>query len=183
MANRIEKLLEAYAEYVCLPWAAYAAPPEKTWFIVYEPHEERNLRCQLSAFATATREAGHEWQEFDITGLFAQWLAAEEYAEAYFAEPEDLAASLCDDFPEYVAARVREVAGRQCGPGTVLALYGTSSLFGLTPVAGVISSLLPSVQGRLAVFFPGSYDSAVYRHLDAAAGWDYLATPITVKEG
>lgn len=182
--NKIEKLVEAYEEHAALPWATHAADPEKTWFIVYDPQDERRLRCQLLAFATATRDAGHEWQQFDLTGVFPEWMAADKYSEAYFEDPETVEALLSDDLPEFIASRVREVAeSPACDSNTVLAIYGTSSLFGLTPVAALIAKILPSVAGRLAVFFPGSYDDSVYRHLDATEGWDYLATPITVKEG
>jgi len=40
-----------------------------------------------------------------------------------------------------------------------------------------------SIRGRLLVFFPGEYENNNYRLLDARDGWNYLAVPITAREG
>ena len=47
----------------------------------------------------------------------------------------------------------------------------------------VVEDVAPAIQGRLAVFFPGEYESNNYRLLDARDGWNYLAVPITARKG
>jgi hypothetical protein len=182
--SKIDRLVRAYGDQVRLPWAAHASGPERTWFVVYDPDDERRLRNQLQAFEIATREAGHGWRKQDLTGAFAEWLAQEEYREAYFGDPETLEASLTEDFAELAAAKVRAVAGvPDVDAETVVAIYGTAALFGLIRVADLVSAVLPAVRGRLAVFFPGVHEGGTYRHLAATDGWNYLAVPITANEG
>ena len=66
---------------------------------------------------------------------------------------------------------------------SVVVLKGVGSLFGLLKVKEVVDRLAPQVNGRLLVFFPGSYDSNNnYRLLDAYDGWNYLAIPITANK-
>jgi len=43
----------------------------------------------------------------------------------------------------------------------------------------VLKAVETMIQGRVVVFFPGSYDQNTYRLLDAREGWNYMAIPIT----
>jgi hypothetical protein len=44
----------------------------------------------------------------------------------------------------------------------------------------VLKLVESDIRGRLAVFFPGSFDRNNYRLLDARDGWNYMAVPITL---
>lgn len=46
----------------------------------------------------------------------------------------------------------------------------------------LVDRLAPMVEGRLLVFFPGSYENNNYRLLDGYDGWNYLAVPITADK-
>jgi hypothetical protein len=61
-----------------------------------------------------------------------------------------------------------------------VAIFGVGALFGFTRVSRVLKIVEPSIKGRLAVFFPGTFDNNNYRLLDARDGWNYLAVPITL---
>ena len=129
----------------------------------------------------ATRDEGHEWFEVNVADSFAQWMAREEYRDAYFESPEDLQLKLEVEFAEDVASRVRAVLDRpEADKNSVVAMFGVGALFGFTRVSRVLKLLEPSIKGRLAVFFPGTYDQNNYRLLDARDGWNYLAVPITL---
>src|SRR4051794_2878050 len=97
--------------------------------IVYDPELERRLRLKLEEFAIETREAGHPWELIDLTGSFAEWLAANEYRDAYFFEPDLLANSL-GGYADDLAARVGAVlANEKLGADAVVAILGAGSLF------------------------------------------------------
>ena len=57
--SEIESLVEAYERYVHLPWDRNLAGPQKVWFAIYDPEQERRLRPRLAAFQEATFRAGH----------------------------------------------------------------------------------------------------------------------------
>ena len=65
-----------------------ASPAQRVWMAVYYAEDERRLRLHLPEFETASTEAGHEWALIDITDAFETWMAAHEYRDAYFEEPE-----------------------------------------------------------------------------------------------
>jgi uncharacterized membrane protein YecN with MAPEG domain len=137
--------------------------------------------ARKEAFAMATRDEGHEWFEVNVAECFAQWMASEEYRDAYFESPDDLQLKLEDEFAEYVARKVSVVLGRvDVTKNSVVAVFGVGALFGFARVSRVLKLLEPSIKGRLAVFFPGTYDQNNYRLLDARDGWNYLAVPITL---
>ena len=105
--GRIDTLVEHYKRYIFLPWQKDLAGAQRALFIVYDKVDERRLRARKALFEMATREAGHEWIECDLTGAFAEWMASTEYREAYFESPQDLELKLEEDFLGHVA-----------GPGT-----------------------------------------------------------------
>jgi len=179
----IERLLFNYDKYVRLPWQQVLAGPQKVWFAVYPPTDERRLRARVGAFETATQQAAHGWLHHDLTDAFPQWMAAQEYREAYFETPEDMEMAL-DDFVQELITTIRERL-HTCpdAANTVFAISGLASLFGLMRASRLIEALAPHVQGRLLVFFPGHRDGTNYRLLDARDGWNYLAIPITAEEG
>jgi hypothetical protein len=181
--SAIEDLLRAYERFVRLPWDHGLAGPQKVWFAVYDPDQERRLRPRVGAFEAATRAAGHGWLALDLTDAFAEWMASHEYREAYFEQPEDMDLALAD----FSDALVQRVVGALTAPSvdenTVVALVGLGSLFGLSRASELFAKVAPLVRGRLLAFFPGQHDGSNYRLLDARDGWNYLAVPITATSG
>ncbi len=182
--SRIEDLAEIYGRHIATPWQRTVAGAQRVVFVIYEKEIERALRARKDVFAYATREAGHDWLEVDVTGVFAEWMAGDEYRDAYFESPDDLRLKLEAEFPEYVADRVRAVLSRpEAGENAVVAVLGVGSLFGFTRVSQVLKLVEPDIRGRLVVFFPGQLDDNNYRLLDARDGWNYMAVPITLHGG
>lgn len=180
---RVEDLIAAYGRFVSLPWPGRVAQEERVWFALYEPREERRLRLRLGAFEEATVRAGHPWTGCDLTDEFARWMSAQEYRESYFVSPEDVTEDLLDDFARHVAGVVESTLRRPEAGGSVVAVWGVGSLFGLLRVSRLLEMVSAEVRGRLLVFFPGEHDGGSYRLLDARDGWNYLAIPITAQEG
>lgn len=178
--STIEVLIKAYGRYVDIPWDPNLAGPQKVWFVVFEPGQERRFRMRIGEFETRTLAAGHGWRHIDLTSEFARWMAAHEYRDAYFEHPEDMEFALVD-FEEHLSAQVVEVL-QGADQQTVVALSGLASLFGLTRMSTLIESVAPHVRGRLVAFFPGQYENTTYRLLDARDGWNYLAVPIRATE-
>jgi len=105
--SEIEGLLRAYERFVRLPWDRNLAGPQRVWFAIYDPAQERRLRPRIEAFEAATLAAGHGWTKVDLTDAFAEWMAVHEYREAYFQQPEDMDLALVD-FGESIAGRVAD---------------------------------------------------------------------------
>ena len=104
---RIEDLAERYGRHIATPWQRTVAGAQRVVMVVYDKELERTLRARVLAFETATREAGHDWREIDLSAIFAEWMAADDYRDEYFQSPEDLQLKLDAEFPEFVAERLR----------------------------------------------------------------------------
>ncbi len=187
--GRIEDLNKQYEREVSLRWDRTLAGPQRVWFAVYDKMDERRLRARIHGdggeFALATMRAGHRFVLHDLTDAFADWMATQEYRDSYFESPEDLAMAL-PAFQEHLAESLR--AALSCGGvdhETVVAVGGVASLFGVASMSKLVEAVEASIRGRLLVFFPGSYDRSTnsYSLLDARAGWNYLAIPITAHTG
>jgi len=178
--GRIEQLAERYRQHINLPWQHTVAGAQRVVMVVYDKELERTLLARKELFAMATREAGHHWVEANVADAFAQWMAADEYREAYFESPGDLQLKMDSEFAEFVTARIRSALERAEAAATlVVAVFGVGALYGFTRVSHILKMVEPDVRGRLVVFFPGVYDQNNYRLLDARDGWNYLAVPIT----
>jgi len=131
-------------------------------------------------FVTAVESAGHDWHEIDLTETFAEWMANDEYRDAYFESPDDLGLKLDTEFAEIVANKIRaRLTAAEVTDNSVVGLFGVGSLFGFVRISQVLRLIERDIRGRLVVFFPGQYEHNNYRLLDARDGWNYLATPIT----
>lgn len=179
--GRIDRLAERYRRYIALPWRKDLAGAERTIFIVYDKSDERRLRARKALFEMATRDLGHGWIDCDLTRTFAMWMADVEYRDSYFESPQDLDLKLEDDLLNHVADRVRRALA-EVDDNSVVAVSGIASLFGFLRVSELMQAIEPDVEGRIAVFFPGEYEDGNYRLLDARDGWNYLATPITLRD-
>ncbi len=183
--SSVDNLRDAYARFVALPWQHNLAPAQRVWMAVYPPGDERRLRLHLPEFRDATIRHGHPWTELDVTTSFERWMAAHEYRDAYFDEPELLDPALPAFFDDLVD-HVRAGLAAHADPNGVVALLGAGALFGLGPmvkVSALVHAVSDAIAGRLLVLFPGDHRGNTYRLLDARDGWNYLATPITPNGG
>jgi len=178
---RIEDLAERYGRHIAAPWQQTISGAQRVVMVVYDKELERTLRARKLAFENATREAGHDWHEVDVSDVFGEWMAKNEYRDDYFASPEDMQLKLDAEFTSAVAVPVRHVLNKSdVTANSVVALYGVGSLFGFARVSQLLRLVERDIKGRLVVFFPGQFESNNYRLLDARDGWNYLAIPITL---
>jgi hypothetical protein len=179
---RIEDLAESYGRHIGIPWQRMVAGAQRVVMIVYEREIERTLRARKKLFETATGDAGHEWREVDLTDGFARWMASDEYRDAYFQGPSDLALKLdSHEFRDFLADTIRSaLTASDVSESTVVAVLGVGTIFGFAKLSEVLREIEGDIRGRLVVFFPGQFDRNNYRLLDARDGWNYLAVPITL---
>ena len=177
--SRIDNLLVAYERRVSAPWAKSVAGPERVWFCLHDPKDERALLFSLGNFEIATTSAGHGWRSHDISNTFGNWLAQHDYRNAYFEHPE-LFADAAGEFLEELTGTLKSWMQAE-DENTVVVLAGISSLFGIARVSKLVEETAPHVRGRLLVFFPGHRHESNYRLLDARDGWNYLAIPIEAE--
>lgn len=187
MSSKVAKLAAAYRQHLTVPWQAGLAAIQRVIFAVYDKADELRLRANLAEFELATQQAGKHWLLLDVTNAFPEWMAAQEYRDAYFASPEDLAGYHTGELTEFtadLAAQLKARISAEAGPDTVVALVGVGALFGLARVSSVVEGIKEAVDGRLLVFFPGEYhpENHTYRLLDARDGWNYLAIPLLAQD-
>lgn len=177
--SKVKRLIDSYRRFITPPWRDDAAAAQRVIFCIYPENEELRLRANLGEFELVTRQAGHDWASFDLTDTFAEWMAQQEYAEAFFRMPNQLK-MIDHHYLEWLEERfLRNIKEQDAGCNHVIALYGVGSLFGLLKVKAVVDRFAHHVSGRLVVMFPGSFENNNYRLLDGYDGWNYLATPIT----
>ena len=183
MPSRISKLVCAYKQHLSVPWQTGLAAIQRVIFAVYDKSDELRLRASIDEFELATQQAGKKWLLIDVTDAFPVWMAGQEYRDAYFDSPEDLAGYQTGELGEFVAHLCASIQARidsEAGSNTVVALLGVGALFGLARVSSIIEGIKGGVDGRLLVFFPGEHhpETHAYRLLDARDGWNYLAVPL-----
>lgn len=91
MSSKVAKLVSAYRQHLTVPWQAGLAAIQRVIFAVYDKADELRLRANVEEFALATQQAGKQWLLLDVTNAFPEWMASQEYRDAYFESPEDLA--------------------------------------------------------------------------------------------
>ncbi|OQY18772.1 MAG: hypothetical protein B6I36_06095 [Desulfobacteraceae bacterium 4572_35.1] len=177
--SKVKRLIQSYNKYISVPWRDDAAAAQRVIFCVYNENEERSLRAKTDEFEIVTRQAGHKWAEFDLTDTFTIWMGAQKYAKSYYQQPH-LLPTLLPKYLTFITAEFKKFLQEQSvDQDTVVAIKGVGSLFGFLKVKEVVDKLAPLVNGRMLVFFPGSYENNNYRLLDGYDGWNYLAIPIT----
>ncbi len=179
--KKIKNLINAYERFIKLPWRPDSAAEQRVIFCVYDPHDELSLRARTEEFEIVTRKANHGWFLFDLTNTFALWLSKNRYVQSYFSQPE-IVQTLTATYLTFLVEEYRRFTlEHEIGENDVVALNGVASLFGLLKVKEVVDKVAKLTTGRLAVFFPGSFENNNYRLLDAYDGWNYLAVPITAE--
>jgi hypothetical protein len=177
--SKITRLLNSYRKYIEIPWRDDVHPKQRVIFCVYNESEERSIRARVEEFELVTRETGHDWALLDITDTFPVWLTAQRYAQKYFEQPDHLQ-TLLHRYEDYIVQKVdAHISEHQAGSNHVMALMGVGTLFGFLKVRDLVEKIEHRIDGRLLVFFPGSYENNNYRLLDGYDGWNYLAVPIT----
>jgi len=160
------------------------AGAQRSIFVVYPQEDERRIRAKIGDFEVRTRNAGHDWQLVDLTDMFPQWMASEEYRETYFEDPADLKLKLDTAFMDSVSQHLCGVlTNEQATEQSVVALVGGASLYGFLHISKLIDKVAGDIRGRLVFFFPGHFEQGTYSLLGARSGWNYLATPITHRSG
>ena len=187
MSSKVAKLVSAYRQHLTVPWQAGLAAIQRVIFAVYDKTDELRLRANVEEFALVTQQASKKWLLLDLTNAFPEWMAAQEYRDAYFESPEDLAGYQTGELTEFIAdltARLKSRISAEADADTVVALMGVGTLFGLARVSSVVEGIKESVPGRLLVFFPGEHhpENHAYRLLDARDSWNYLAVPLLAKD-
>ncbi len=187
MSSKVGKLVSVYRQHLTVPWQTGLAAVQRVIFAVYDKTDELRLRANIGEFELATQQAGKQWLLLDVTNAFPEWMVAQEYRDAYFESPEDLAGYKAGELTEFVAhlkARLKAQIHAEAGPDTVVAVLGVGTLFGLVRVSSVVEGIQDAVEGRLLVFFPGEYhpENYTYRLLDARDGWNYLAVPLLAQD-
>lgn len=187
MSSKVAKLVSVYRQHLTVPWQAGLAAIQRVIFAVYDKADELRLRANIDEFALATQQAGKKWLLLDLTQAFAQWMAEQEYRDAYFESPEDLAGyqnGELTEFTVHVCAQLKTRIAAQADDNTVVAIIGVGTLFSLARVSTVVEGIKEAVPGRLLVLFPGEYslENHTYRLLDARDGWNYLAVPLLAQD-
>jgi hypothetical protein len=130
--GKIEDLASNYERHLRAPWPRTVAGAQRVILVVYDKELERMFRARKGEFEQRTIAAGHGWVEQDCTQSFAQWLAHDEYREAYFESPADLSMKLESEFVDSIVSPLRQTL-RGSDANTVVALTGIASLYGFTP--------------------------------------------------
>ena len=179
---KIEDLAACYEHHISAPWQRTVSGAQRVMLVVYEKELERTLRARIGEFEQATRRAGHDWKLVDSTPWFSEWMARDDYRDAYFEDPELLGMKLEGEFKPSVAERL---AGElvAADENTVVALMGAASLYGFLRISELVRQVESGINGRLVVLFPGTKEENNYRLLDARDGWNYLANGITLHGG
>ena len=177
--GKIEELAKKYQHHIGAPWQQTVAGAQRVMLVVYEKEDERKLRARIDEFAQATTRSNHKWKLVDCTKWFSEWMAGNDYHDAYFEDPSLMEMNIEGDFKLVVEKRLTEEL-EDAGEDTVVALIGLASLYGFIRVSELIRGVEASIKGRFIVFFPGTKDASNYRLLDARDGWNYLANSITL---
>jgi hypothetical protein len=181
MPTRIELLLEAFDKVVKEPWSTILSGSERTWFLVYDPAEQRKVDLSMVDFETTTINVGKKWRSISLKPCFPTWMANHEYRDAFFESPEYIVDQLEAEFIPYAIQYLKEkLSQTDQDELTLIAVTDVSSIFGFARLSELLNSCDQHIKGRLLIFFPGEFEHNQYRLLDARDGWNYLARPITL---
>ena len=84
--GKIEDLAAVYERHVSVPWQRSVSGAQRVMLVVYDKELERTLRDRIGEFEQATHRSAHVWTLVDCTKWFAEWMAQDEYREAWFED-------------------------------------------------------------------------------------------------
>ena len=146
--NEIESLTNAYDQFVSVPWDHTLAGPQKVWFAIYDPTQERRLRLHIPNFEMATKRANHSWKLLDITDSFAHWMSNHEYRDEYFNQPDDMELAL-QDFADSLGEQLKTfLTSPDVDENTVVAIVGIGSLFGFIIIGLFCVLIVGAITGQ-----------------------------------
>ncbi|MFO7839494.1 MAG: hypothetical protein R6X08_08355, partial [Desulfosalsimonadaceae bacterium] len=125
--SRVKRLIDAYAKHIVIPWRTDAAAAQRVIFCVYNENDERRLRAKIDEFELSTRQSGHDWALFDLTHLFAEWMASQKYAEKYFRNPQLLQTRLHNYLNYIVQQFTQFLSETKANKNSVAAICGVGS--------------------------------------------------------
>jgi hypothetical protein len=181
MESKIDQLLSLTEQMFKEPWTDRLAGSERVCFLVFDPSEIRKVDFRLAEFEMAAKMAGRKWVSVSLQSFFPEWMAAHEYRDAYFEDPESLVDQLETEFKDFAINKlVQAIAAGQPDDTTVIAIRDVTAIFGFQRLSDILNGASHAFRGRVLVFFPGEYDKNHYRLLNARDGWSYLARPISL---
>jgi hypothetical protein len=181
MQSKIDQIIEAFEKVVNEPWSAALSGQERTWFLVYDPAEQRKVDLRSGDFENTALKAGKKWSSISLKLCFPTWMVNHEYKDEYFNNPEYIVDQLEAEFIPYAIQFLKDKLSEiEQGTNTLVAIKDVSSLFGFARLSEILKSCDKDFKGRMLIFFPGEFERNQYRLLDARDGWDYLARPITL---
>src|SRR6266550_4526694 len=173
--SRLDQLLASYRRHVAMPLRPGLPLSQRVWFLVYSPEDERRMINRIGEFELATRDAGLDWKQLDLTHAFAEWMDSydRDEREQCLADPALVEDYATPGFRDFCGGRVQQASGaapREQAERTVLALTGLMELYDFVHVSAVIDALDDTFRGILLVFFPGERECNTYRFLGARTG-------------
>src|ERR1022692_1925416 len=138
--SRVSDLINAYAAELGIPWRSGLSGGERAWMLVYPPDLERVIRAAVPRLELVTGEAGHGWQQIDISDDLGRWLANHRYAEAFFEDPSDLSPSIIDQFESDLVSALRARLSA-ASANDVAVLVGIGAIFPFVRASSVIKGV------------------------------------------
>ncbi len=86
--GKIEELSERYGQHISTPWQRTVAGAQRVIMVVYDKELERTLRARRQLFELETTAGVARLVRGRYHRAFAEWMASDEYREAYFEMPE-----------------------------------------------------------------------------------------------
>ncbi len=145
MSSRVSKLISTYRQHLTVPWQQGLAAVQRVIFAVYDKSDELRLRASTEEFALVTQQAGRQWMLIDLTNAFPKWMADQEYRDAYFECPEDMAGYLSGELTEFVADLISKLKTRiaaEATPDTVITITTGKKIVVKDPVDEVIRKVI-----------------------------------------
>jgi hypothetical protein len=179
--SAIDRLVANYARQVRLPWAATPRASSVSGSPCIRPLKSGACGRACRSLRRSRWKPTTAGAPLTSRTCLPEWIAAHEYREAIFAEPEHFSAN--SELEDLAVERVRQAcASEEVDAASVVAITGLATLFDFMRVSSLIERVEDSVRGRLLVLFPGEYAGNVYRFMDARDGFNYMAVPITSTE-
>ena len=88
MQSKVDQLISAFEAVVTEPWSSVLSGQERIWFLVYDPADQRKVDLRIGDFENTTLKSNKRWINISMKQCFPKWMAAHDYKEEYFNDPE-----------------------------------------------------------------------------------------------